>query len=503
MFRVQRRTLELALERSGRRYREAYGDDRPQWLIDNFDWDAALDLADESAISDSLRAFRAEIALAMASGGMQTLQELGSPLGLVFDLANPRAVQFLEKHGGELITNINNTTRKACHSLIEEGMREGWSYDVLAKALTARYEDFAVGKPQLHIRSRAHLIAVTEMANGYHEGSYQQGIHLQELGLNLEKVWITSGDDRVSEGCQENESVGYIPFGSEFPSGHLHPPRFPGCRCFYGTQRLVGEEAPAAVPPALMDGPQLRAYLKDERAAFAGERARLGAEEKAAKTDYRRAIEQNLSKKIREKHYQTYLERMQATFDHKGTWKKTVHEALRVANPQAFALKGMKKLGVKGERAQAFVQGILGIDGFDKKTLYFRMDAGRASYDGHGTIKLESADAVSVWVHEIGHWIEEINPKYSKNVRSFWRARKGTEVLQKLSVLEPGWVYGADEMSFKDKWLISYMGKKYPLSTEITSMGLEMLYSDPWKLISRDPEYFDMIMQGLRFVPLP
>jgi len=242
MFRVQRHTLMLALGRAGRVYKEAYGDVRPQWLIDNFNWDYALDLADEAALTDSLRAFREEIAMAMAAGGTQTLWEFGSPLGLIFDLANPRAVRYLAMHGGELITEINETTRKICHRLIEQGMREGWSYDVLAKALTGIYEEFAVGKPQLHIRSRAHLIAVTEMANAYQEGSFQQGLRLEELGLQMEKAWVTSNDDRVSEGCADNQSAGYIPLLAEFPSGHLRPPRFPGCRCYFQQQRVVTPE---------------------------------------------------------------------------------------------------------------------------------------------------------------------------------------------------------------------------------------------------------------------
>lgn len=69
----------------------------------------------------------------------------------------------------------------------------------------------------LHIAgSRQRLAAVKDMAS---------------LGLAMEKSWLTVGDNRVSDGCAENEGAGWIPLDEPFPSGDQAPLRFPGCRC--------------------------------------------------------------------------------------------------------------------------------------------------------------------------------------------------------------------------------------------------------------------------------
>ena len=110
------------------------------------------------------------------------------------------------------------------HQPIPKGM-------TLSTYIRDRFEEFAVGKPQLHIESRAHLIAVTEVGEAYSAGSLAAGEALEEAGVAMEKSWSTVGDDRVSAGCLGNEDAGWIPLNDDFPSGHQRPLRFPGCRC--------------------------------------------------------------------------------------------------------------------------------------------------------------------------------------------------------------------------------------------------------------------------------
>jgi len=57
------------------------------------------------------------------------------------------------------------------------------------------------------------------------------GFDLDAVGLGMEKYWSTMRDDRVSDGCIENEDAGWIDLAKNFPSGHVRPLRFPGCRC--------------------------------------------------------------------------------------------------------------------------------------------------------------------------------------------------------------------------------------------------------------------------------
>ena len=129
------------------------------------------------------------------------------------------------------LRSINRTTQKYINTQIRHAIDEGWSYDRTAKAITARFEEFAIGKPQLHIRSRAHLVAITETRNLYEEANFQTSRELQGMGLEQEKFWSNIGDDRVSKGCLANTAVNWIPLNQPFPSNHQKPPRFPGCRC--------------------------------------------------------------------------------------------------------------------------------------------------------------------------------------------------------------------------------------------------------------------------------
>lgn len=101
----------------------------------------------------------------------------------------------------------------------------------MAREISSRFEEFAVGKPQQHIDSRAHLVAVTETAEAYEEGNRIAAKQIQQQGITMEKFWLTVKDNRVSDGCDENMDAGWIGIDEAFPSGHQRPPRFPGCRC--------------------------------------------------------------------------------------------------------------------------------------------------------------------------------------------------------------------------------------------------------------------------------
>ena len=146
-------------------------------------------------------------------------------------LPNLRAQEYAKKHAAEAVTQINDTTRKEIARIVSDGVKSGSSYNDIAKAIKNKFEEFAVPMPQKHVSNRAVLVAVTELANAYCEGNAQVGNYLQDNGVKMMKAWQTLEDDRVSDGCRENERVGWIQIDKEFPSGHMHPPRFPGCRC--------------------------------------------------------------------------------------------------------------------------------------------------------------------------------------------------------------------------------------------------------------------------------
>jgi len=169
--------------------------------------------------------------LGLGAGAGALAGALGMDFERAFSLTNPRAVAYLEQHGAALVTRINDETRAQMKTLITQAVDEGWSYTRTAKAIKEQFEGFAGLKPQKHIRDRATLVAVTEAGHAYEEGSLIVAKGLGESGISMQKFWQTSGDDRVSDGCRENEAAGWIGLEELFPSGHDRPLRFPGCRC--------------------------------------------------------------------------------------------------------------------------------------------------------------------------------------------------------------------------------------------------------------------------------
>jgi hypothetical protein len=206
--------------------------------IDSDEFADALDRADESVYEYFLGPLERAAKDGLELGARQLLAEIGELIR--FDLKNPTALAYLKEHGAALISRLNKTTRAEVKVVLNHGLENGWSYKRTAGALQNLFKDYQTGgsywnmdapRPQGHIDSRAHLIAVTESGEAYEEGAFEAATELMDAGIELEKSWVTMGDDKVSEGCEENGAEGWIPFGQAHASGHMHPLRFPGCRC--------------------------------------------------------------------------------------------------------------------------------------------------------------------------------------------------------------------------------------------------------------------------------
>lgn len=193
------------------------------------DWNQAFDEAANGTFDLFFEPIEGAIFVALLAGARDVISFVGSSIS--FTLRHPRAEAYMAEHGAGLITQINEVTRGNILTILNEGVREGWSYDRIARSISNMYSEMAVGRPQQHIDSRAHLIAVTELGNAYEQGSAIVARELQDGGMPMEKAWLTVGDNRVSDGCRDNEAQGWIPLIATFASGHDRPLRFPGCRC--------------------------------------------------------------------------------------------------------------------------------------------------------------------------------------------------------------------------------------------------------------------------------
>lgn len=194
------------------------------------DWAGRFDKAVAATVELFTGPIDAATTSAVLLGAKAMLGTLKASIG--FDLKNPRAAAWLAANpAAERVSMITETTRGYIAALVDKAVDDGASYNELARRITERYEEMAVGRPQLHIDSRAHLIAVTEVGEAYSAGNLMAGQALEDGGVPMEKAWDTVGDGRVSDGCAENAAAGWLPLADAFPSGHQRPLRFPGCRC--------------------------------------------------------------------------------------------------------------------------------------------------------------------------------------------------------------------------------------------------------------------------------
>lgn len=202
-------------------------------------FDKIFDAATASTSVDMLEALEKAYKVTLLMGAKSQLAEIGVKIS--FTLDNPRAAHYIALYGADQIAGIDETTKEDMRNLIKAGIMNGDSYSSIAASIKARYKYYGTGVPQKHIRSRAELIAVTETGNGYQTGNYSSMQATQDAGIKMQKRWLTVGDLRVSDGCQNNQTQSWIGLNKEHSSGHLHPLRFPGCRCVELYQRAKGQ----------------------------------------------------------------------------------------------------------------------------------------------------------------------------------------------------------------------------------------------------------------------
>jgi len=193
------------------------------------DFDDLFDDATLDTSADMIDILQSSVEAAVLNGGKALIRDFKASIN--FSLTNPRAIAYTKNYAANAITGIDSTTKDDIRRIVLAGISDGASYSEVASNIKARYAQYAQGVPQRHIRSRAELISVTEMGNAYQAGNAAGAQALSANGLKLEKYWLTSGDDKVSDGCIDNQADGWIDLNSVHSSGHNTPLRFPGCRC--------------------------------------------------------------------------------------------------------------------------------------------------------------------------------------------------------------------------------------------------------------------------------
>ena len=193
------------------------------------DIDSILDGAFKTTINDGERFIVDGLRDGVEAGWDDLADELS--MQKAFALDDPKATAWAKERAAEAVTEVNDTTKETIRNMVSKGIEEGKDYDTVARQISKRFEEFAVGKPQAHIQSRAHLVAINENSIAYEHGQRELVDEITDTGIDMAKSWATVGDNNVSDGCQRNAGDNWIKSDAAFSSGDQNPPRFPGCRC--------------------------------------------------------------------------------------------------------------------------------------------------------------------------------------------------------------------------------------------------------------------------------
>lgn len=219
---------------------------------------------------------------------------------------------------------------------------------------------------------------------------------------------------------------------------------------------------------------------------------------------------------------QEHLERVQKRLNDYGDYKAHVPQLVAAAIGVDAAAKATitGKLAATHpaaksiEQGQAFVESVLAADPKNPKGLrvdYARARGknGRAYYDpARRKAWIADADQPETVAHEIGHAIEAQWAHVGQQAREFLEYRVGSEPSQRLDKLFPQWNYGPLEKGRKDRFDKAfdlrdayYIGFDYRLpggapayGTEILSMGIQRLMTDPVGFAQKDPEYCKFVV---------
>lgn len=167
---------------------------------------------EEDALWEAMAGLYVSAYLAGIDGGVNALPPELQPL-VDFDLLNTNALDFAKKYRYDLISGINDTTRRQVQDAMTEWIKSGDPLPVLQKTLAPIF-----GK------ARANMIAVTEITRIFAEGNTAAWA---STGFVTSNRWMTGRDDKVCPICRPRA-------GQVYPINDManRPPAHIRCRCW-------------------------------------------------------------------------------------------------------------------------------------------------------------------------------------------------------------------------------------------------------------------------------
>ena len=111
---------------------------------------------------------------------MSEFKKLGLDLtGEVFDVRNAEAVTWAAGESATLVKRVNEQTRHVLRTILTEGMKDGKSYQKIAREIRERFKRDGTFSNKVpgprHVRTRAELIAGSRGSRGF-EGRGSRGV---------------------------------------------------------------------------------------------------------------------------------------------------------------------------------------------------------------------------------------------------------------------------------------------------------------------------------------
>lgn len=171
--------------------------------------DPTAGLDDGSAVAKLMRAYHQQL--------IETaFADAADLVDVAFDLDNP-FVQTVLNELAKKVRGVAETTKEDIRLLVGRGADEGWSVERLQKEIRE--------KGDIASRSRAMLIARTESAAAYSQGSIAA---YRASGVVKQTAWLLGPDP--CEICQALDGL-TADLGDEFADGISAPPAHPNCTC--------------------------------------------------------------------------------------------------------------------------------------------------------------------------------------------------------------------------------------------------------------------------------
>lgn len=153
----------------------------------------------------------------LATAGVKSLAEV--KVNGAFDVANPRARDWMASHALEGAKSVVGTIRESVRDVLTAGIANGSTIDDIAAGISEFFDG---------VNWRATRVARTEVISSYAEGSMEG---YRQSGVVKGKAWAIIDDDRVDDECVANAEQGTIGLDDVFASGDMAPPVHPNCRC--------------------------------------------------------------------------------------------------------------------------------------------------------------------------------------------------------------------------------------------------------------------------------